>query len=95
MFTPMARTAFTALVSGYVQGVGYRYHALRAAERRGITGYARNLFSGEVEVVAEGAAELLDELLGELRQGPGGALVRSVSVRWGDATHAYSHFDVR
>jgi acylphosphatase len=95
MFTHMAGTAFTALVSGYVQGVGYRYYALRAAERLGLTGYARNLFSGEVEVVAEGAPELLRELLDELRRGPGGALVRAVNVRWGDATHAYPHFDVR
>jgi acylphosphatase len=91
----MTHTAFTAVASGFVQGVGYRYYALRAAERRGITGYVRNLPSGEVETVAEGRRELLESLLDELRQGPSGALVRCVSVRWSDATGAYTHFNVR
>lgn len=40
------------LISGIVQGVGYRYFALRAAKRHGIVGYVRNLHDGRVEVVA-------------------------------------------
>jgi acylphosphatase len=70
--------AYRYLVSGRVQGVGYRYFAMRAAESLGITGFARNLVDGRVEVVAEGPEELLAELEQQLRQGPAFAAVSSV-----------------
>ena len=43
-----------AVVSGHVQGVGYRYFVRGLAAERGLTGSARNLFDGRVEVVLEG-----------------------------------------
>jgi len=47
--------AFRAIVRGYVQGVGFRYSAVRMADKIGnITGYIRNLPNGTIEVVAEG-----------------------------------------
>lgn len=58
------------LVRGRVQGVGYRYFALETAERLGITGYARNLHSGEVEVHAEGDETVLERFKLELERGP-------------------------
>ena len=54
-----AMAAYRYLVSGRVQGVGYRYFVLREAERLGLAGFARNLPDGRVEVVAEGAEEVL------------------------------------
>ena len=65
-------------ISGRVQGVGYRYFAQRAASSLGLTGYARNLDDGRVEVFAVGAAKKLDELAGLLRQGPRWSDVRGV-----------------
>ena len=62
-----------------VQGVGYRYFALRAAERLGVTGYAKNLPDGRVEVYAVGSESALAKLRAELERGPQGALVSSVS----------------
>ncbi len=44
------------LVTGLVQGVGFRYFALRTASELGLTGYARNLATGEVEIEAQGRA---------------------------------------
>jgi acylphosphatase len=67
------------LVSGMVQGVGYRYFVLRAAERQGVAGYAKNLSDGRVEVYAVGSASALAKLRAELERGPQGALVSSVS----------------
>jgi len=58
------------LVRGRVQGVGYRYFALETAEKLGITGYARNLHTGEVEVHAEGEESALDRFKLELARGP-------------------------
>jgi acylphosphatase len=62
-----------------VQGVGYRYFALRAAERLGAAGYAKNLSDGRVEVYAVGSEWALAKLRAELERGPQGGLVSSVS----------------
>jgi acylphosphatase len=57
-------------VTGRVQGVGYRRFVQRHATRLGLTGYAANLEDGDVEVVAEGPVEALDEFEVILRRGP-------------------------
>jgi acylphosphatase len=61
-----------------VQGVGYRYFAQRAAVELGLTGYARNLDDGRVEVYAAGSAAQLAALAGMLYRGPRWADVRGV-----------------
>ncbi|HUG54240.1 MAG TPA: acylphosphatase [Vicinamibacteria bacterium] len=70
--------AFRYLVHGRVQGVGYRYFAMREAGRLGVSGFARNLPDGSVEVVAEGADEVLQAFEDRLREGPSFAHVGSV-----------------
>jgi len=65
-------------VRGRVQGVGYRYFAQRAAESLGVTGYARNLDDGRVEVYAVGPEKKLSELAGMLHHGPRWSDVRGV-----------------
>lgn len=66
------------LVQGRVQGVGYRYYALRAAEQLGVAGFARNLPDGSVEVVAEAPDPTLAEFEDRLRSGPSFAQVTDV-----------------
>jgi acylphosphatase len=68
------------LVAGRVQGVGFRASTRAQAERLGITGHARNLADGRVEVLACGRAEAVAELESWLRHGPPAARV--------DALHA-------
>jgi acylphosphatase len=68
------------LVSGWVQGVGYRAYARRAATELGLAGYARNLSDGRVEVVAQGPAASLAELEQRLRRGPSMARVEAVQA---------------
>ncbi len=69
-------------LSGRVQGVGFRFFTERVARRLGLSGFARNLADGRVEVVAEGARSAVETLLKELRQGPSGAVVHNVIVEW-------------
>jgi acylphosphatase len=71
------------LISGRVQGVGYRYFAVRAARELGLRGWVKNLRDGRVEVCAIGPARKLSDLEGELRLGPLRAEVRS--MEWEDA----------
>jgi acylphosphatase len=68
------------VVSGRVQGVGFRYYTERAARAEGISGYVENQDDGSVVVVAEGEAESMQRFEGRLRQGPPGAWIKSVSV---------------
>jgi acylphosphatase len=68
------------IVSGRVQGVGYRVFVQRTARDLGVRGWARNLEDGRVEVLGIGSSQQLDDLEGELRLGPPAADVRHVSV---------------
>lgn len=66
-------------VSGIVQGVGYRYFAVRAARQRSIFGFAKNLRDGRVEVYAVGSPAQLKSFRAELKRGPQGASVDEVA----------------
>lgn len=82
----MSGQRLTALVSGEVQGVGYRRFVQRHALDLGLAGHAENLSDGRVEVVAEGARADLERLLHWLRRGPSHARVESVDAQWNEAT---------
>ena len=71
-----AQTARQYLISGRVQGVGFRYFVAREAARLGVTGWTRNLDDGRVEVLANGTVEQLSDFESRLRQGPPHADVR-------------------
>ena len=82
------------VVTGIVQGVGYRIFALRAAEARGVRGWVRNLPGGGVEVLAEGEAVEIDRMREELRAGPRHAKVDSLVESEEAPTGRFSGFDV-
>jgi acylphosphatase len=84
-----------AVVHGYVQGVGYRFHAARAAARHGIDGWVANEGGGTVRAVGEGSSAALAAWLDELRAGPPGAHVRRVDEHWSAATGGLDGFSVR
>jgi acylphosphatase len=69
------------LISGRVQGVGFRAFVRKRAQALGLCGYAKNLASGDVEVLAVGAPEAIDTLRAFLHQGPPWAEVRRVEER--------------
>lgn len=68
------------VVTGRVQGVGYRYFVLQEAQRLGLAGFTRNLPDGSVEVVAEGDDAALAALAGRLGEGPSFARVENVGA---------------
>jgi acylphosphatase len=68
------------LIEGYVQGVGYRHFARRAALRLRLSGWVRNRADGTVEALISGPPEAIEAMLAELRRGPLGADVRSVRL---------------
>jgi acylphosphatase len=74
------RVARRYVVSGRVQGVGFRFFTAEAARREGLAGTVRNLDDGTVEVVADGDAESIQRFERSLRQGPARARVEYVRV---------------
>jgi acylphosphatase len=87
-------TARRYLVSGVVQGVGYRYFVLRIARRLGVRGYVRNLPDGRVEVYAEGTPEQLDQLRAYLREGPPAAVVEGIEETEVQPSGRWDSFEV-
>lgn len=84
-----------AVISGHVQGVFFRVFTSRTAKLLNLKGYVHNLPHGNVEVVAEGYRDKLEEFTGQLRQGPPESLVENVQVKWSDYTGQYGNFEVR
>jgi len=73
-------TARRILVSGKVQGVFYRGWTEATARALGLNGWVRNLRSGDVEILASGPEERVEELIGLCREGPATARVQGVRV---------------
>jgi len=69
-----------AIVTGRVQGVGYRASTAREAERLQLAGWVRNLPDGSVELEAEGPDDVVDALIAWCRRGPSSAKVDDVRV---------------
>ena len=74
----MSQKTVRAVVSGRVQQVGFRQSCRQMARSLGLVGWVQNLADGRVEVLAQGDAEQLDQLVGWLWTGPAGAWVTGV-----------------
>ncbi len=83
------------LITGRVQGVGFRFFAHAVARREGIHGWIRNLPGGGVEIEAEGEREALDRFEHSVRQGPTAGRVEHVDVTDVGASGRDTGFEVR
>jgi acylphosphatase len=81
-------------VSGRVQGVGFRYFVSTIAKRLKLNGYARNLYTGEVEIEVEGAREAMDEFVSSIRIGPPPAHVSNTKIEWGTCEGKFKKFEI-
>lgn len=81
------------VISGRVQGVGFRFAMVAEAARLGVTGWVRNRRDGTVEAVVDGDAASVAALIQWARQGPPGARVASLAVD--EAEGSFVGFDSR
>jgi len=81
-------------VGGYVQGVGFRYFVKTMADKYGIKGYVKNLNTGEVEAVAEGESEIVEQFIQKLKRGNNYSQVKSFSVSYLEEKGKYSKFEI-
>jgi acylphosphatase len=82
-------------ISGRVQHVGFRWFALEAASREGVTGWVANLPDGRVEVLVEGDAEAVERFERAVRRGPASARVDEVETDILAPTGRYHGFSAR
>ncbi|MEE9464985.1 MAG: acylphosphatase [Candidatus Neomarinimicrobiota bacterium] len=68
------------IVSGRVQGVGFRWATQKTAQQLGVNGYVRNLPSGDVEIVIEGDEVSVERMISWARQGPAFARVDNLKM---------------
>ena len=82
------------LISGQVQGVGYRYFAQRSSAKHQIRGYVRNLEDGRVEVLVEGNAKAVEAFRQDLAAGPAYSRVAQIEELVLEPSNLYSSFRI-
>ena len=82
-------------IHGRVQGVYFRASTVALARILGVTGWVMNRSDGSVEVVAEGEKSEIDALIAWCRQGPPGAYVTLLDVRYENAQDEFREFSVK
>ena len=83
------------LISGIVQGVGYRWSCNREARAVGLTGWVRNLPDGRVEAVLQGTREQVERMIKWCYRGPSEAQVSDIAVSYEDALEDFKDFGIR
>lgn len=89
------RARLHLIISGRVQGVGFRFSAYDEAKDLALAGWVRNLAGGEVEIVAEGSRENLQMLAAWAHLGPPSAQVTEVREDWRDFAGEFTEFRIR
>ncbi|MHA1521835.1 MAG: acylphosphatase [Promethearchaeota archaeon] len=84
----------TAIVIGRVQGVFFRVNTRNMAKQLGLTGWVRNNWDGNVEVLAEGPEDVLKILIDWLNEGPPHAHVHEVKYQLRDGNPQHSSFSI-
>ena len=92
--TRHSKIAKRFIISGRVQGVGFRYFAQSWANQLGICGYVQNLWSGNVEVYASGDPRAIEELKSRLAEGPRMARVKGFEEMDEPVDGGYTRFEI-
>jgi len=82
------------IVSGRVQGVGFRWFVRRRADELGLCGRVRNRMDGCVEVEAEGARAALEAFVAEVGRGPTAARIEHVDESWSEGPSRHRSFEI-
>lgn len=90
----MRAVARKFMITGSVQGVGYRYFAMRAAAKHQVLGYVRNLGDGRVEALAEGSDKAVEDFKHDLLAGPTSSKVDHLEEIVVDPSGAYPTFRI-
>jgi len=88
-------TRVHGIVSGRVQGVGFRYFTQDIAAQYDVRGWVKNLPDGRVEFVAEGPKGMLNDFVKTINRGPVAGYVSALDLSWDKYTGEYESFRIR
>ncbi|MFN7220011.1 MAG: acylphosphatase [Burkholderiales bacterium] len=88
----MTRISIHLIITGRVQGVGYRDSMRMVAQALDVTGWVRNLADGSVEALVQGDPAAVEQIIGWCHNGPPGANVRYVDAKPIDSAQEYIAF---
>ncbi len=94
MLVTMAQKKVQVIYTGSVQGIGFRFTAERMANDYGVKGYVKNLYNGNVELVAEAEEKTLKDFLQAIVEDMGNK-IDNYSVDWLDPTGEFNRFEIR
>ena len=83
------------IVSGRVQGVGFRYYTLTQASMYGLSGYVKNLYNGDVKIVVQGEQALISEFKIRITEGPRMSIVENIRETEINHSKDYDSFEIR
>ena len=89
----MERVTRHLIITGRVQGVGYRFYMQRKARELGVAGWVRNRLDGSVDAMVQGDMGAVEAMIAWARRGPPSAVVAEVKIE--DATGEFSGFETR
>ncbi len=92
--TPRMNEQLHVLISGMVQGVGFRHATYRQALKLDLHGWVRNLPDGRVEAVLQGDRRIVEQMLDWCRKGPALSRVDSVDATWESVHTPYTDFEI-
>jgi acylphosphatase len=91
----MGNKTFQILLSGRVQGVGFRYFAEARASRYNITGYVRNTYDDKVEIICQGEPDNLNKFILEVKKGPSFSHTTRVDMEEVKDSPIYDSFEIK
>jgi len=86
---------YNVLISGRVQGVGFRYFAVSIAEKYDVKGFVKNIPGGRVEIVCQGEEEELQSFLSEVKKGPAFSVITDTATEEIPEIKKYNTFEIK
>ena len=86
---------YEVVLSGRVQGVGFRYFVESIAGKYDICGYVRNTYNNQVEIICQGEDEDIKNFIDEVKKGPTFSAVTDIKINEIDNSKKYSIFEIK
>jgi acylphosphatase len=83
------------IVSGLVQGIGFRSFTKKRADETGVSGFVRNLPDKRLEIVVEGYAYNINRFIDRIKEGPWGSRIEKTEMRWESPKAEFKGFEIK